>query len=232
MPRTGLQWGLFRLDSSHVYRAERLEQFPWLQHGFGTRLSVGWPNAGNLATAKQVHSDQVLVATEPGPLGPGDALISQRPGVTVAVRTADCLPILIVDPRTRAVAAVHAGWRGVVAEIAPKAVEAMRLEFGSRPEDLEIAIGPGIGPCCFEVGPEVAIQFSAFFPERNDLDARVKLDLVETVSRQLRRHGVAEGQIDTSGRCSCCEPELFESYRRDGERSGRMVTVVGLAKSG
>jgi YfiH family protein len=214
-----------------VYRAERLEQFPWLQHGFGTRLSAGWPNADNLATAKQIHSDHVLVATEPGHLGLGDALISKRPGVTVAVRTADCLPILIVDPRTHAVAAVHAGWRGVVAEIAPKAVEAMRREFGSRPEDLEIAIGPGIGPCCFEVGPEVAIQFRAFFPERNDLDARAKLDLVETVRRQLRRNGVTEGQIDTSGLCCCCDPELFESYRRDRERAGRMVAAVGIAQT-
>jgi polyphenol oxidase len=223
---------LFRLDSSHVYRAERLEQFPWLQHGFGTRLSAGWPDAAGLATAKQIHSDQVLVATQAGHLGAGDAIISQRPGVTVAIRTADCLPILIVDPRTRAVAAVHAGWRGVVAEIAPKAVEAMGLEFGSRPEDLEIAIGPGIGPCCFEVGPEVAVQFRAFFPERNDLHARAKLDLVETVSRQLGRNGITMRQISASGLCSCCQPELFESYRRDREGAGRMVAAVGVTQTG
>lgn len=224
----GLQWELFRLDSSQVYRAERLEQFPWLQHGFGTRLSAAWPDAAGLATAKQIHSDQVLVAVQPGQLGAGDAIISKHPGVMVAIRTADCLPILIVDPRTRAVAAVHAGWRGVVAEIASKAVEAMRLEFGSRPQGLEIAIGPGIGVCCFEVGPEVAAQFRAFFPERNDLDARAKVDLVETVLRQLRRNGVTRGQIDTSDLCSCCKPELFESYRRDREKAGRMVAAAGI----
>jgi polyphenol oxidase len=212
-----------------VYRAERLEQWPWLQHGFGTRLSPGWPDVGGLATAKQIHSDKILVATQPGHLGPGDAIISQLPGLTVAVRTADCLPILIVDPRTRAVAAVHAGWRGIVAEIAPKAVEALRKEFGSRPEDLEIAIGPGIGPCCFEVGREVAAQFKPFFPERSDLDARARLDLAETVIRQLGRNGVTRGQIDTSGLCSCCKPELFESYRRDKEKAGRMVAAVGVA---
>jgi len=222
---------LFRLDSSHVYRAERLEQFGWLRHGFGTRLSAGWPESAGLATAKQIHSNQVLVATQPGHLGPGDAIISKQPGVTVSIRTADCLPILIVDPGTRAVAAVHAGWRGVVAEIAPKAVEAMTLEFGSRPEDLEIAIGPGIGLCCFEVGPEVAGQFRAFFPERNDLDRRAKLDLVETVRRQLRRNGVGMGQISTSGLCSCCRPELFESYRRDRESAGRMIAAVGVAEN-
>ncbi len=192
-------------------------------------MSAEWPDAAGLATVKQIHSDQVLVATQPGPLGAGDAIISQHPGVTVAIRTADCLPILIVDPRTRAVAAVHAGWRGVVAEIVPKAVEAMRFEFGSRAEDLEIAIGPGIGPCCFEVGPEVATKFRAFFPERSDLNARAKVDLVETVVRQLGRNGVTRGQIDTSDLCSYCKPELFESYRRDRERAGRMVAAAGIS---
>ena len=211
-----------------MYRAERFERFPWLQHGFGTRLSAGWPDTAGLATVKQIHSDQVLVASQPGQLGVADAIISQRPGVTVAIRTADCLPILIVDPKTRSVAAVHAGWRGVVADIASKTVEAMRLKFGCRPQDLEIAIGPGIGACCFEVGPEVAARFRAFFPERNDLDGRAKVDLIETVVRQLGRNGVTKGQIDTSDLCSCCKPELFESYRRDRERSGRMLAAAGI----
>jgi purine-nucleoside/S-methyl-5'-thioadenosine phosphorylase / adenosine deaminase len=219
---------LFRLDNSHVYRAEKLEQFPWLEHGFGTRLSAGWPIPQTLATAKQIHSDQVLLATHPGNFGPGDALISGQPGVTVSIRTADCLPVVIVDPRTRAVAAVHAGWRGVVAEIVPKALKAMAAEFGSRPEDLEIAIGPGIGPCCFEVGPEVGVQFQAFFPERNDLEGRAKIDLVETITRQLRRNGVTMGQISSAGLCSCCNPELFESYRRDRDRAGRMIAAAGV----
>lgn len=221
---------LFRLDSSHVYRALRLEQFPWLEHGFGTRLSAGWPDSATLATAKQIHSDQVLVATHPGNFGPGDALICQRPEVTVAIRTADCLPVVIVDPRTRAVAVVHAGWRGVAGEIVPKSVTAMMEKFGSRPEDLEIAIGPGIGPCCFEVGPEVAVQFQVFFPERDDLTGRTKIDLAETISRQLRRNGVSTGQISASGLCSCCNPELFESYRRDRDKAGRMVTAASIRK--
>jgi len=223
---------LFRLDSSQVFRSERLDRFRWLQHGFGTRLSLGWPDASGLATAKQIHSDGVLVATEAGQIGTGDAIITKRPGVIVAIRTADCLPILIVDPRTHAVAAVHAGWRGVVAEIAPKTVGAMGLEFGSRPEDLEVAIGPGIGLCCFEVGPEVAAQFSDFFPERNDLSARTKVDLAETVIRQLGRNGVTRDRIDTADLCSFCKPELFESYRRDRARAGRMVAAVGVSEEG
>jgi polyphenol oxidase len=168
------------------------------------------------------------VVQEPGAAGEGDALISNRPGVMLAVRTADCLPILIADPKNRAVAAVHAGWRGAVLEIAAKAVETMRHEFRSRPEDLVVAIGPGIGGCCFEVGPEVAAQFAPFFPDREDLSGRTKVDLEETITRQLRRNGVTEGQINRSRLCSCCNRDQFESYRRDREAAGRMVSAIGI----
>lgn len=219
---------MFRRGSDDVFREETLESFPWLQHGFGTRLSSGWPNTTGLATIKQIHSDRVLCVESPGPQGEGDALISNLPGVGLAIRTADCLPILVADPRNRAVAAIHAGWRGVVSEIAPKAVEAMRRQFGSKPEDLVVAIGPGIGLCCFEVGPEVAERFSPYFPEVG-LSGRTKVDLVETICRQLRRNGVKTGQISSSGLCSYCNPELFESYRRDREAAGRMVAMISLA---
>ncbi|HZR20162.1 MAG TPA: peptidoglycan editing factor PgeF, partial [Verrucomicrobiae bacterium] len=193
---------------------------PWLRHGFGTRLSPGWPQSASLARAKQIHSDRVLRVEAPGSQGEGDALISNRPGIDLTVRTADCLPILIADPRNRAVAAVHAGWRGVVAEIARKTIEAMRVQFGSRPEDLAIAVGPGIGPCCFEVGPEVAVQFQQ--------SGRVKIDLVETLCRQLGRIGITPGQISVSGLCTFCDRELFESYRRDRETAGRMTAMIGI----
>lgn len=191
---------------------------PWLQHGFGTRLSVGWPGVRSLATAKQIHSDRILLVESAGPQGEGDALISNAPGIGLAIRTADCLPILIADPKNRAIAAIHAGWRGVVSEIASKAVDAMRQQFGSDPKDLVVAIGPGIGGCCFEVGPEVSAQFG--------FSGRTKIDLVETTCRQLGRNGVRMGQISAAGLCSCCNPELFESYRRDREAAGRMVSIV------
>jgi copper oxidase (laccase) domain-containing protein len=116
----------------------------------------------------------------------------------------------------------------VVAEIVPKTLQTMEREFGSRAAELEIAVGPGIGYCCFEVGPEVAIQFQRFFPERKDLDGRTQVDLAETITRQLRRNGVMDSQISLSGLCTCCKPELFESYRRDREQAGRMVTAVGI----
>ncbi|MGP0076093.1 MAG: peptidoglycan editing factor PgeF [Bryobacteraceae bacterium] len=211
---------MFLRGNDGVLRAETLDGLPWLNHGFGTRLSAGWPADDRLATAKQVHSNRVLLVRSPGPQGEGDALMSNLSGIPVVIRTADCLPILIADPRNRAVAAVHAGWRGVVCEIASKAVEAMTQEFGSKPEDLIVAIGPGIGPCCFEVGPEVAVQFQ--------LTGRTKVDLVATTCRQLRRNGVSARQVSLSGLCTYCNPELFESYRRDREAAGRMVSLIGV----
>jgi YfiH family protein len=211
---------LFRRDSDNVFRDESLDRLPWLKHGFGTRLSVGWPAGRELANAKQIHSDRVLLVESPGPQGEGDALVSNRPKIGLAIRTADCLPVLIADPRHRAVAAIHAGWRGVASEIAPKAVQAMHEQFGSAPEDLVVAIGPGIGTCCFEVGPEVSVQFG--------LSGRTKVDLVETMCRQLGRNGVSRGQISASGFCTVCDPELFESYRRDREEAGRMVAMIML----
>jgi YfiH family protein len=219
---------LFRLDSGNVYRAQTLEELAWLDHGFGTRVTSGWPQHADLATVRQIHSNRVVIATGAGCLGEGDALICNQPGITLAVRTADCLPVLMADPQNRAVAAVHAGWRGVVAGIVPKTVMAMSENFGTRPEDLVIAIGPGIGPCCFEVGPEVAVQFQPFFPEREDLSGRTRVDLIETVLRQLRRNDGTLGQVATADLCSCCRAHLFHSYRRDRDAAGRMVTAIGL----
>jgi polyphenol oxidase len=213
---------LFQQGRDDVLRAQAFADLPWLEHGFGTRLSVGWPPDHHLAKAKQVHSDRVLLVETEGPQGEGDALICRVPGIGLTIRTADCLPILIADTRNRAVAAVHAGWRGVACEIASKTVDAMTQKFGSRPEDLMVAIGPGIGVCCFEVGPEVAVRFG--------LSGRTKVDLVETTCRQLGRNGVGSGQISACGLCSCCNPKLFESYRRDRDASGRMTAMIGLVE--
>ena len=209
-----------RLDSGNVFRAPILDALPWLDHGFGTRLSSEWPSKDRLAWVKQIHSDRVLLADQAGALGEGDALISNTPGVTLSVRTADCLPILMADPLNRAVAAVHAGWRGVVQEIVPKTIAEMQRRFGTLPQNLVIAIGPGIGPCCFEVGSEVAVQFG--------LTGRVKIDLIETILRQLRRNGGTMGQVATANECTKCHPELYESYRRDKDSAGRMISAITL----
>jgi YfiH family protein len=211
-----------------VYRAAALEQLPWLEHGFGTRSASSWPGDVETATLRQVHSDTVLYADHGGVIGEGDALITDKPGIALASRTADCLPVLIADAVNRAVAAVHAGWRGTALEIVPKTMTAMGQRFGSRPEDLVIAIGPGIGACCFEVGPEVAEKFAAFFPDRQDLMGRAKIDLAETIRRQVGRNTGSTGQPAASGLCTVCQPELFHSYRRDREAAGRMVTAIRI----
>jgi YfiH family protein len=219
---------LFRLDSANVYRARVLEDIPWLEHGFGTRLSLNWPDSAELASVRQIHSAKVLTANGPGLVGEGDGLVTSQPGVMLSIRTAECLPILMADTRNRAIAAVHAGWRGTLLAILPQAIQTMADQFGTRPEDLVVAIGPGIGACCFEVGPEVGEQFSALFPERNDLSQRAKVDLVETNLRLLRRNVGNVRQIATTNLCSCCGGELFHSYRRDREGAGRMVAAVRL----
>ena len=171
-----------------------------------------------------------MVAEHTGCLAEGDALITNRPGTTLSIRTADCLPILMADRKKRAVAAVHAGWRGATSGIVPKTVQAMADRFGTRPEDLVVAIGPGIGACCFEVGPEVAVQFQPWFPERDDLSDRTKVDLVETISRQLRRNNVTVGHIVTTHLCTADQSraDLFHSYRRDREQAGRMTSTIRI----
>lgn len=220
---------MFHLDADHVYRSRILDDISWLKHGFGTRLASAWPPRDSLVSVRQTHSDTVVLSDgRPGLIGEGDALITDCAGTLLSIRTADCLPILIADVRNRAVAAVHAGWRGTLAGIAVKTVGALEARFGARREDLRVAIGPGIGPCCFEVGPEVAVQFSALFPERDDLRHRTKLDLAEANRRELAAYGISPEQISSAALCTYCDDSLFHSYRRDSERSGRMTSAIGI----
>jgi YfiH family protein len=211
---------VFYQDAQQVYRVRALDSFDWLLHGFGTRSSPTWGDSA--ATLHQIHSDIVVdAAGRSGLLGDGDALVENTPGCAIAVKTADCVSILLVDERRRAVAAVHAGWRGASQKIVQKAVSAMVARFSSDVADLHAAIGPAIGKCCYEVGAEVASQFG-MAPQR------VNLDLAEINQRQLIESGVSAGQIYSAGLCTkCCEKE-FHSWRRDGERAGRMLSVAGI----
>jgi polyphenol oxidase len=204
--------------TNNVYRARPLAQMDWLDHSFGTRL---FEPPKSLATLRQIHSDMIVYADRPGCLAEGDALLSDTPGRMVAVKTADCLPILLADARNRAVAAVHAGWRGAVSRIALKTVAAIAARWNTRPGDLHAAIGPGIGPCCFEVGPEVAVQFGRP-PERT------RIDLEQFVRLQLLAAGVPPGHIYAAGLCTFCHPDEFHSFRRDRERAGRLISVIGV----
>ena len=218
---------MFYKDSENIYRARPFEAFDWLVHGFGTRWSNNFGSCRNLATLHQIHSTAVVSAEgRSGCLGDGDALVENTPGMLVGVKTADCIPILIVDPRRRAVAAVHAGWRGAARKIAVETVEEMQRKFSSRPEDLHAAIGPGIGPCCYEVGPDVVAQFE-HYAQVGVLAHPIHLDLAQINGKQLIGCGVSAGQIYTAGICTMCNQE-FHSYRRDRGQAGRMLSVVGI----
>ena len=215
---------MFHLDSDHIYRVSELDRMAWLVHGFGTRQTDLPARFGHMATLRQIHSAKwVVAAGRGGVLGIGDALLENTPGAVVAVKTADCVPLLLVDPAHRAVAAVHAGWRGAAANIAQKAVAAMAAKYGSRAGDLHAAIGPAIGKCCYEVGPEVAARFG--------VEGRAHIDLAQTVRAQLEAAGVGEGRIYTAGLCTRCRAAEFHSYRRDGAAAGRLYSYAGIAES-
>jgi len=156
-------------------------------------------------------------------------LFARAPGSLIGVHTADCVPVLLVDRRNRAIAAVHAGWRGTVAVIPARTLEAMRERYGTLPEDVEAAIGPAIAACCFEVGPEVAAKFGDLFPERSDLGRRTHVDLHEANRRILSAAGVPPEAIYVARHlCTRCHGGEFCSYRRDRERAGRMVSSIGI----
>ena len=218
---------MFFRDDANVYHSDLLARFPWLVHGFGTRASENWP--GEYIRAKQTHSDLILLADgRTGCIGEGDALVLSHPGHLIGVRTADCVPILIVDEKCRRIAAVHAGWRGTASAIASKSVQRL-LDFGSKSENLVAAIGPCIGHCCFEVGPELEPHFRSLFPERRDFR---HIDLAEANRRQLVTTGISPENVDVSGLCTKCGATEFHSFRRDREASGRMVAAIGMVGNG
>ena len=170
-----------------------------------------------MVSLKQIHSDITWEAREcSGCIGEGDALITAQPGLLLTIRTADCIPVLIADPVRRAVAAIHAGWRGTAAGIAGKTVKKMMESFSSDPADLIAAIGPGIGKCCFEVGPEVAEQFAG--GERH-------VDLAGANRRDLIAAGVS--RIAVGAPCTCCQVGLFHSFRREKSQE-RMISAIGI----
>jgi len=185
-------------------------------HGFGTRSPT--PISGS--TLKQIHSNLVLLADQPGIAGEGDSLVTNRLGLAVSIRTADCYPILLADARNRAIAAIHAGWRGTAAQIVTRTLEKMNGVFGTEPTDVSAAIGPGIGVCCYEVGEDVSKQFG--------FANRTHLDLISENRSQLEDAGVSPQNIQALGVCTFCDAERFFSYRREKEKAGRMTSFIML----
>ena len=213
----------FLLGADGIYRCAEFQHFLWQSHGFGTRAA----NPEVDVTVRQIHSADVWNAH---PLTDrqceGDALVTDDLNRRIGVRTADCVPILLLDANKRAVAAVHAGWRGTVAAIVTRTLEKMRADFGTSTADVRAAIGPCIRECCYEVGPEVASQFAPIFPEWPTVIGKQHLDLVEANRRHLTFAGVPDSQIFDSGLCTVCLPEHFFSYRREPQNPGRMLSVI------
>lgn len=218
----------FSLDEQGVFRPSVPPVPDWLTLGFGSRLASDWP--AGAVRVRQVHSDRIVNVKEPWSVEQApeaDALVCGRPGLLLAIRTADCLPILMVDERTRAVAAVHAGWRGTAQRIAAKTIAELQRSLGSQVEDLRVWLGPGIGECCFEVGPEVTAQFAGFTRPAESA-GKSWLNLTAANTRQLTDAGVQPERIHAYSGCTRCDPALFHSWRRDGERAGRMTAAIGV----
>jgi polyphenol oxidase len=207
----------------------------------------------NLARLHQVHGATVVVAGANGhiSLPPADIQLTQEAGLAIAVQTADCLPILLADARTGIVAVAHAGWRGLAARVPEVVVSALTRMFGSQPADVIVAIGPAIGPCCYEVGADVrdAIARAGFddqdlahyffdHPKPDAINASMSslsstrradhwfFDGLAVARRQLARAGVLPDRIHATGLCTASHPDVFCSYRRDGRPSGRMAGAI------
>jgi len=205
-----------RVDANHARLAERLGYDPH-----------------RLVHMRQIHSDRIVRCTPDMDFDSRpecDALITDIVGQPLMVMVADCTPVLLYDPVHRAVAAVHAGRAGALQNIAGKTVDAMRAAFDTAPEDLLAALGPSIGVCCYEIGPEtaeaVAAAGCAFALEPRG--GRFRLDVNRILARQLEAAGVPPAQIDAPGVCTACGEERFFSYRAAGGTTGRQAGIIML----
>src|ERR1035441_7866800 len=211
-----------------------------------------------LITVRQIHSSVLVVASASGGQAlKGDGLMTDEPGLLLGIQTADCLPVLLADRKRRVVAAFHAGWRGTVKRIVESGVGRMRLAYGSRPEDLVAAIGPGIGACCYAIGDEVISSFESQFtyadelfhevyetdsvrtkypmlfmtqraPGHSPIGPRLHLDLFEANRRQLLAAGLKPQSIKIVGGCTNCQRNVFFSHRGSNGRCGRTMSVIGI----
>jgi polyphenol oxidase len=218
-------------------------------------------NKMQMVALKQIHSDVIhRIDRIPAEALRGDALITNTPGILLSVQTADCVPILLADKRGRAIAAIHAGWRGTVARIVAKTVGRMQMEFGIEPADILAAIGPAIGQCSYEVGSDVAKQFASQFGTARDWfdgpyerviddDApnplkwllmtppghdpplpTVNLDLIAANRWQLKDAGVPDKNVSAANLCTACNTNLFFSYRRESGGTGRLMAAIGISE--
>jgi len=211
------------------------------RNGFGDRTNSRRDHAAlaraldlqATAAMKQVHGCDVRAVADVGPTPECDAVVTDKRGLGLIVHTADCVPILMWAERTNAVSAVHAGWRGTLANVASAAVTKLVADNGATAHELHVAIGPAIRACCFEVGDEVVDAFVAAGRDREAISRpgpreRRHVDLIADNRRQLLNAGVRAERIYDSARCTVCENERFYSYRKEGEGVGRLMGVIAV----
>lgn len=242
MPAPGFGYDGRVDDLLHLARVPVLLDVAGLVHGFErrtapasesrdaarARVSRALAGRGRLLLLKQVHGCAVAHAPWEG-RPEADAAVAESAGLVLGIETADCMPVLLVDARRRAVAAAHAGWRGTARGAVREAVRAL-VAAGSRAEDLRAALGPAIGPCCYEVGEDVRAAFgpagAAFLAPGPR--GKAHLDLRAANRAQLVAEGVPNARIGSVDECTACRPDLYHSYRRDRAAAGRMINVVGF----
>jgi len=177
---------------------------------------------------KQIHGDNILAAH--GGVGTikgcpdADAYITDEKNLPIAIRTADCVPVFIFDPRRRVIGLAHAGWKGTTKMIAAKTVQRMQEKYASQASDLKIALGPSIRECCYQVGAEFRDYFPSYVKERG---GHLYLDVISANRDQLLQASVRQENIFDSGICTCCNKNYF-SFRRDGAKAGRMISLMVL----
>lgn len=183
----------------------------------------------NLVMVKQVHGSEVVVVDRPDPVlleTTADGIISKTPGLVLAVRTADCVPVYFWDPVQKVAGIAHGGWKGVKTGIINQMLKAFEKAFGSRMADLRIAVGPSIRKCCYEVGNEFLGYFPGFY--RGKDKAKGYLDLVGVIKARLIKRGIPAGQIYDTGLCTVCENKKFFSYRVESQTRERMLSAISI----
>jgi hypothetical protein len=223
----------------------RLDRIPWLVHGFGTKdwklrdfQDCGdWRNF-KIVWLDQVHSDEIqFIDKIPRQRAKGDALATALPGVFLIIKTADCPPLFLVDESRRVIAAVHCGWRGTQKRVAERAVRELHAHYGCEPSSLLAAVGPCIGPGCYEVGEDVRQGFKSarlpldVFRPHPQRPGKYFLDLPSATRLQLRGQGLEEKNIYTLSVCTHCDARLL-SYRRDRDKRARLLNFIGINSSG
>ncbi len=188
--------------------------------------TLGIP-AERVVFPEQVHSDTIKIVRQPGNVAKCDALITDRPNLYLSIQTADCFPVFLVDPQKDIVAIVHSGWQGTARNIVGKTIRKMKVLFNVRAENILAVIGPGVQKNCYQVDGSVIPYFDPDF-YKDDGPGHYLLDLQGAIRQQILNEGVPQQQVETDPDCTHCRSDLYYSYRRDGQRSGRMMGIIGL----